>query len=283
MAKRTPHRPAPRPKPGTPEFNPTRHSPPVLKTPKVVPPGMTWCEHCGRLAASAMFTRVESAPGERVCPGCAVLDKHWDGAAAEPPRRRETSGHALPTPGNVSPEDAARAEAARLALDAIPTTAAFGPDPLPPAPPEPAAVELPAVPPADPLPDVLAVDPLPDPTAPETPRVTHARVPPPPMTSRPCKKCNGRIVFAMNDKTGRVVPLDGRADVFVLFRTPGSSEQETACRSVSDMVRAGFVLSRLDAAGALEVVEPVGFHVSHFATCTNPEMFSRRKSGDRAE
>lgn len=67
---------------------------------------------------------------------------------------------------------------------------------------------------------------------------------------RSCKGCGRPILWATNTETGKMVPLDPTAPVYILS-THGDGETKTCCRAPTD-----------------------AFAVSHFATCPEANQFS---------
>lgn len=68
--------------------------------------------------------------------------------------------------------------------------------------------------------------------------------------SRACKACGAPLQFVKTPE-GKIVPLDLRAPVFLITVKADGTELATRAEK--------------------------GFHVSHYATCTDPNRFSKAK------
>ena len=67
---------------------------------------------------------------------------------------------------------------------------------------------------------------------------------------RPCEKCGRPLIFVASEETGELIPLDARAPTFRVEPRPD---------------------------GKRVAVRAEGVFVSHFSTCTDPDLFSKAK------
>lgn len=90
-----------------------------------------------------------------------------------------------------------------------------------------------------------------------------------------CRKCGREMLFAHNITTGKAGPVDFRATVYVLrldLKKLGIPAQ-----TAGDFLRAVEYVRLKD--GSTITPDKLRFYVSHFATCSNPELFSKRGDG----
>jgi hypothetical protein len=93
---------------------------------------------------------------------------------------------------------------------------------------------------------------------------------------RPCRRCNTPLTFVTNMDTGKALPLDTRAPVFVVVLVNG----------VRKAINVKDLLGRLGAeikTNTGHVLDVQGFFVSHFATCPKAGTFSKGRQQQQPE
>lgn len=91
-------------------------------------------------------------------------------------------------------------------------------------------------------------------------------------SNRPCRKCDAPLLFAENAASGKLVPLDTRAQVFVVYRRRDGSK---VAWSAKDVLDSGVTVRRDAGGGATEDLVAEGVYVTHFATCPHAGDFSK--------
>ena len=93
-----------------------------------------------------------------------------------------------------------------------------------------------------------------------------------PATARPCRACRCPMLLAPSVESGKQLPLDRRAPVYLVYRAADGSEKAWDVNSL--LATAGEMYLRT--ADGLKKMDVIGVHVSHFATCPAAGSFSKK-------
>lgn len=92
---------------------------------------------------------------------------------------------------------------------------------------------------------------------------------------RPCKACAAPLKFVRQADGEKIVPLDPRAPVFVVFH---NKEGQRLCWNMREFLQSVGIVAFKRADGTLEAMDNIeGVYVSHFATCPKATEFSKGK------
>jgi hypothetical protein len=94
---------------------------------------------------------------------------------------------------------------------------------------------------------------------------------------RPCRLCSAPLVMLPSIASGKTVPIDARAPVYVIFR---DAHNKRWVRPAKDMLWELQHATPEVAAALLQGVD--GFRCSHFSTCRSPDSFNAKHKAERA-
>lgn len=91
---------------------------------------------------------------------------------------------------------------------------------------------------------------------------------------RNCRKCNAPLLFAPNIETAKMVPLDTRSAVYLVYVDDKGVRRAWDLNDLLATDAGAIALKMAD--GALKPLKVLGVHVTHFATCPKATEFSKQ-------